>query len=488
MGLLQRWRGLSVCEKALLLVFLFSLPLVNPWVRGDGVGYYAYARAPLIEHSLNFQNDWLAGNKTFQMWKLDEHGGIPPSAYTSTGHVDNHFTVGPALLWMPFLLLTHAGVLAYDALGGHVAANGFSKPYILTMALITAFYGFAGLWLSFCVARRFVAERWAFLATMGIWWGSSLIVYMYFNPSWSHAHSAFAVALFWWYWLRTREGRRPAQWAILGLCSGLMVNIYYPNALFILLPAVESLAEYLRSVRLRQDWPALKRLFIGNMVYVLLLGVALLPTFITREIVYGNPFTVGSYTHYSWNWTSPAVGSVLFSSDHGLFSWTPLLLVAVAGLLLFWKLDRFVAACTLLIFSGFLYLIASYPFWDGLSSFGNRFFVSFTPFFVLGLAAAFSALAARLPRLRTRRQTALASALLAIFMVWNLGLVFQWGTHMIPVRGPASFREIAYNQVSVVPLRASGLVRNYLFKRKDLMGDIEEKDVEQIEVRRKNAK
>jgi len=26
----------------LALLFLLSLPLVNPWVRGDGVGYYAY--------------------------------------------------------------------------------------------------------------------------------------------------------------------------------------------------------------------------------------------------------------------------------------------------------------------------------------------------------------------------------------------------------------------------------------------------------------
>src|SRR5271154_2108847 len=29
-------------RRILLLVFLISLPLVNPWIRGDGVGYYAY--------------------------------------------------------------------------------------------------------------------------------------------------------------------------------------------------------------------------------------------------------------------------------------------------------------------------------------------------------------------------------------------------------------------------------------------------------------
>jgi hypothetical protein len=488
MALLERWRKLSGWEKALLLIFLGSLPLVNPWVRGDGVGYYAYARAPLIEHSLNFEKDWQGGNQTFRMGKIGENSEIPPRAYTSTGHVDNHFTVGPALLWMPFLLLAHAGVLVYDALGGHVVANGFSKPYVVTMALATALYGFCGLWLSFCVARRYVAERWAFLGTLGIWLGSSLLVYMYFNPSWSHAHSAFAVALFLWYWQRTREGRTYAQWAVLGLCSGLMVNIYYPNALFLLLPAIESLAGYLRNLRSHEDGAAARRLLAGNMVYTLALLAALLPTFITRQIVYGHPFKVGSYTHYSWNWTSPVVGSVLFSSDHGLFSWTPLLLIAVLGFLALRKRDPLLAGSALLAFCSFLYLIASYPYWDGLSSFGNRFFISFTPFFVLGLAAALAALAARLRVLRPRVQSAFGAALVAVFVVWNLGLVFQWGTHMIPVRGSISFREMAYNQVSAVPLQVSTQVRNYLFKRKALMGDIEQKDVDQLKARARSAR
>ena len=34
--------------------FLFSLPLRNPCVRGDGVGYDVLPVRPLIEHSLDF--------------------------------------------------------------------------------------------------------------------------------------------------------------------------------------------------------------------------------------------------------------------------------------------------------------------------------------------------------------------------------------------------------------------------------------------------
>ena len=37
--------------RILVILFLCTLPLVNPIVHGDGVGYYAYVRGPLIEHN-----------------------------------------------------------------------------------------------------------------------------------------------------------------------------------------------------------------------------------------------------------------------------------------------------------------------------------------------------------------------------------------------------------------------------------------------------
>src|SRR5690348_18191575 len=98
-------------ERPLLFLFLLSLALLNPWVRGDGVGYYAFARAPLIQHNLDFTADYQHGNEGFREARLDA-AGIPRAEFrTSTGHLDNHFTVGPAILWAPFLLCAHAGVL-----------------------------------------------------------------------------------------------------------------------------------------------------------------------------------------------------------------------------------------------------------------------------------------------------------------------------------------------------------------------------------------
>src|SRR5260370_9563923 len=119
----------------------------------------------------------------------------------------------------------------------------------MTMARATAFYGVLGLFLAFRLARQYVEEGWALLATLSIWWASSLPVYMYFNPSWSHAHSAFAVALFLWYWHRTRSSRSFAQWLILALIAGLMLNVYYANAMLLAVLAVEAFPPYLSAFR-----------------------------------------------------------------------------------------------------------------------------------------------------------------------------------------------------------------------------------------------
>ena len=63
-------------------------------------------------------------------------------------------------------------------------------------------------------------------------------------------------------------------------------------------------------------------------------------------------------------------------------------------------------------------------------------------------------------------------------ILWNLGLIFQWGTHLIPARGPISWREAAYNQVAVVPAEASQTLKNYLTDRRGLMDHIEQEDVD----------
>jgi len=60
------------------------------------------------------QRDYQYANSNFRDTRLDE-SGVPKAEFrTATGHLDNHFTVGPAILWTPFLLVAHVGVLVRE--------------------------------------------------------------------------------------------------------------------------------------------------------------------------------------------------------------------------------------------------------------------------------------------------------------------------------------------------------------------------------------
>jgi hypothetical protein len=479
----RRLRRLSPAEKLLLVLFLLTLPLVNPWVRGDGVGYYAYLHAWLVRGDMNLQSEWLHGNPSFVMNRVGSDGRLKPDQFTRTGRVNDHFSVGPAMLWAPLVAPVHLAVLAMDRLGARTPADGYSRPYRVALALGTACYSFLGLWLSFSLARRYFAPPWPLLATLAVWFGTSLPVYMYFNPSWSHGLSAFAVALFLWYWLKTRGKRTAGQWALLGLLGGLMVDVYYLNAVVLLLPACEWIAGAARA--LRGSGEKIRPVLLGGAAAAGCGMVALLPTFITRAIIYGSPFELG-YTE-RWFWGAPALRQVLFSADHGLFAWTPIVALGVAGLFFFLRRDRALAGGLLAVFFVFYYVVASYQDWDGISSYGNRFFVSLTPLFILGLAALLEAFAKlwRSPvpygagRSRPAAILAAGSAL-ALLVVWNLAFLFQWGTHLVPARGPISWPEMARNQVEVVPREFFGTVKSYLLERKGMMGRIEQEDVRRL--------
>jgi hypothetical protein len=100
-----------------------------------------------------------------------------------------------------------------------------------------------------------------------------------------------------------------------------------------------------------------------------------------------------------------------------------------------------------------------------------------TPLFVLGLAALLQRLGTTLSR--TRRAWTLGVIVTSLFIVWNLGFVFQWGTKMIPNRGPISWRQMIYNQFMVVPGRLGDSLGRYFSARDTLMQDIEREDIRQ---------
>ena len=446
----------SKYERILAACFLLTLPLLRPWIHGDGRGYYAYGRALLLQHNLDFELDWEKGYESDPKF---HDPGFRENYLTPNGHIDNHWAIGPAILWTPFLVCGRAAALLYDHFARtSLAGDGFSRPYMLSMALGTFAYGFAALLFSMRLARRYFDERWAFLAAVGVWLASSFAFYLYAEPSFAHIPSAFLIALFLLIWDGSRRERAWKQWLALGVLAGLMLDTYYPNGMLLALlffDAIEGLwGSFQKTAEVR--W---KSLVWGNLLFLAAALVCYFPTLVSKKILYGSYFHSGY--KQTWYLNSPAFLQACFSS-HGVFSWTPILLPAVFGLMVLRRTDRNLSTKLLLTVLAFFYLIGCYQAWHAIPSFGNRFFISLTPIFILGLATTFARLGELWMHERVWSPAVVATAFL---IFWNFGLMYQFGAHLFPQDSGVSWKDIAYNQVFVLPSRAEQSVKQ-LVERK----------------------
>jgi len=164
-------------------------------------------------------------------------------------------------------------------------------------------------------------------------------------------------------------------------------------------------------------------------------------------------------------WFSPHAMSVLLSSNHGLFFWTPIAALAVAGLAV--KVVRAphstdapdvkrIAACMLFMFAAQVYVSGSVDTWTVAGSFGQRRFVGTTVLLVTGIASL-------LEELRGWLRGAIMTAIV-LCIWWNLGLMAQFGAGMMDRQRLEPARN-AYNTFITVPRALPDLVYRYFFDR-----------------------
>jgi hypothetical protein len=455
-------------EAALCAALLATLPLVNPYLRGEGNGYYAYVRSLVLDHDLRFDDEYRRGDPGFVSQSFRKADGQPwPPMVMPAGYLRNQWSVGPSLLWLPSFVQAHLAVLFLRELGGDVPADGYSLPYRAACALATAGYAFLGLFLAYRAAARLTAPTPALLATVALWLASSLPVYVYFLPFYSHALASFGVSVFLWYWITRRPFGRTRQWMAWGLLGGLVWQLEPLAGLVLVAAAVEWLASF------RSMGPS--RGAASAIAFAAAALLAAAPQLVIKSIIHGSALRTGSLNRYFWD--APRLLDVGFAAEHGLFLWTPILLLSVIGLVLLCRREPVAGMGLLAAFACTYYVVSCYEAWHGISSFGNRFFVCLTPAFIVGAAAALQAahglVASRRPAAGAWAALALPVAVLA---AWNAGLIFQWGTNMVPRQGPVDFAVVARNQATAVPGRIAALAVRYVAARQQTMREQERKD------------
>jgi hypothetical protein len=167
---------------------------------------------------------------------------------------------------------------------------------------------------------------------------------------------------------------------------------------------------------------------------VLVIGATAAAVVLPQLVIYyaatGRP-VVSSYGALGFNWSSPQLFGVLFSVQKGLFFWSPLLLLAAAGLAMLARSGNAVRAFVVpaaLFLAADAYIIASWWDWQFGGSYGHRGFVDALPVFALGLAAFYSWAAAAPARRAAAAILVLCLVSLSVFQMlqyWNGVLPFS---------------------------------------------------------------
>ncbi len=405
--------GVVLAATFLSIVFLFHWNFER--AASDGREYLVQVRSLVIDHDLDFRNE------------------IAVFGVRGTSAI---YPFGAAILWAPFMLLAHVWLTLLNLFGGSYSVDGLTNPYQRAIGIGSLVYGFTGLVLIWQVLRDEFDARIAALATGAITFGSFMLWYLTVENSMAHGASMFSTTLFLvvWHRGRSRPGRAGGSaggpgvnlrwWAWLGLSAGLMTMVRWQNVTFIAAPVAISLFQARRDL-----FGAVRAAAVFGAGAIL----AFSPQLIFWQIVRGSWHAVPANEH-AFSLASLHLADVLFSSNHGLFTWTPVAYFAVLGLPLLIRRDPALMFVLVAGLASQVLVNGGVETWWGGSGFGARRFDNCMLAFGVGLASLLAWCRAR--------PLAAPVLILGVLIAGNVTLMREVRSGRLPTAEGATFAEM----------------------------------------------
>lgn len=377
-------------------------------IDSDGRGYYAYLPSFILYGDPGFDRSSAAERKV-----IGNPDYVPEYLVHAGAHTMNKYFAGVALLQSPFFCLATGVALVTGS-----PVDGYSFVFQLMAGLAALFYLLAGLFFLKKILEYYTSNQAIIAFTLiAFTFGTNLLFYTVHQPLMSHVYSFFAINGFLFFTLRWMQSSVRRDLALSGLFLGIVILLRPVNGLIVaLVPFLAGSAGQTRG--------CLKELFKPSSLKVFLLPM--LPVLLIQPFLWflqTGSVSIWPYQHEGFRFLHPEIGSVLFGFRKGLFIYTPLTLLSLAGFLFLWRKEKFRFFSALLFLLILIWMIASWWNWYYGDGFGMRPVIEFYGFFAILFVLA----AGRLKP--TRAAIFLVIALLCILL--NMIQTWQYTRHIL---------------------------------------------------------
>jgi hypothetical protein len=348
-------------------------------IRGeDPVNYFGIAHSLLFDHDFNLNNEYQHMPPEGRFWTQNQ---------PTTGLPGSPWGLGYSLLEIPLLALGTGA----DAIAGN-PADGYSHWAVFLYCLGSPILTGLGMVSLFLVLREVgkapahSAARdssnedrtgLALFVTLAVFLGTNVGYYAYSEMS--HASTFLFASLFLLFWWRARDSDWPAAWLAAGLTGGFLSICRWQDVLYLGGPLLYDLMGTSGAGRLRSSaW------WRSRAAYAAGAGFWWIPQMLEWKVIYGKYVTIPQGAGI-FSFPPTHMLQVLFSSQSGWFTWTPITILGVAGLLVGVFRAYRVFLPWVIVLALQLAVIGSVSFWSGIESFGARYMLSNTPLVGLGL-------------------------------------------------------------------------------------------------------
>jgi hypothetical protein len=330
----------------------------------DRAGYYIYLPAFFMYH--------FDAKKCPE--KIDEKTGYGFTLDYQKNTINTKYTYGVAFLLSPFFVASHMVSPILHKPGD----AGFGPVYHRMIDVAAVIYLILGLWILKRFLKYYFESSVQYLILFFIYAGTNLLFYTIDDTLMSHVYSFFLFTLFLLSMKRfLDEPGRLRYFILLSLAFAFIILIRPTNALILVL-------FFLWDARGKKEFRERIRLFFSPkriLFFCIIIFLVFLPQLIYWKYSRGSFFTYSYGNEGFTNWKSPRVAQVWFSTLNGLFIYTPMVLIMIAGMILMIVKRIPNGILTLGLFLITSYLFASWYCWYFGCSFGQRSYVEYYAIF-----------------------------------------------------------------------------------------------------------